>query len=83
MMVEPVDIAEQKVRAILERIKKRELDADLDTPLYADGIELDSLETAEFSALLEDEFGTDPFSADAMPQTMRDVLAFYRDPATP
>jgi acyl carrier protein len=49
-----------------------------DTSLYADGVGLDSLETAELSALLEDELGADPFSsADRMPQTLADILAFY------
>ena len=50
--------------------------------LYGDGLELDSLEAAELSAHLEDEFGSDPFSAamaagDDMPETIGDVLAFY------
>jgi len=52
------------------------------TGLYADGLELDSLEAAELSALLEDEFGSDPFSTalaagDAMPETVGDIVAFY------
>ena len=33
---------------------------DRSTPLFADGIGLDSLETAELSALLEDEYGKRP-----------------------
>lgn len=47
------------------------------TPLYADGVGLDSLETAELSAILEDEFGTDPFTMDDMPQTLNEILEFY------
>jgi acyl carrier protein len=50
---------------------------ELQTPLYADGLGLDSLETAELSALLEDEFGSDPFSTDSMPQTVGEIKAFY------
>ncbi|HEY4376932.1 MAG TPA: hypothetical protein VGM93_07225 [Acidimicrobiales bacterium] len=47
-------------------------------PLYAEGIGLDSLETAELSAVLEDTFGTDPFSSGGeMPQTVSDILDFY------
>ncbi|HWJ10141.1 MAG TPA: hypothetical protein VNS46_12240 [Nocardioides sp.] len=58
-----------------------ELPADLD--LYGGGLELDSLEAAELSAMLEDEFGTDPFSAgDEMPETVGEVLAFYEAAAT-
>jgi acyl carrier protein len=68
--------AEAVVRAFVSRVKQVD-DLDLDAPLYAEGVGLDSLETAELSAVLEDEFGTDPFSADLMPQTARDILVFY------
>lgn len=48
------------------------------TSLWADGLELDSLEAAELSAMLEDAFGTDPFSTgDPMPETVGAVLSFY------
>jgi acyl carrier protein len=47
-----------------------------DTALFTDGLGLDSLETAELSAMLEDEFGTDPFSQGQMPDTVADLLAF-------
>jgi acyl carrier protein len=64
------------IQGFLERIlKPAELTPD--TQLYADGIGLDSLETAELSALLEDEFGADPFSTEEMPQTVGEILAFY------
>jgi acyl carrier protein len=54
-----------------------------DVALYAEGLGLDSLEAAELSAQLEDEFGSDPFSAalqagDELPETVGDILAFYR-----
>jgi acyl carrier protein len=54
-------------------------DAEFDrtTALFADGLGLDSLETAELSALLEDEYGKDPFSGDTMPQTVGDIVDFY------
>jgi acyl carrier protein len=53
-----------------------------DLGLYAGGLELDSLEAAELSAHLEDEFGSDPFSAalaagDDLPDTVGDIVAFY------
>lgn len=67
---------EQTLRAFLERLEKP-TDFGPDTALYADGIGLDSLETAELSATLEDELGRDPFTSDEMPQTVRDILAFY------
>jgi acyl carrier protein len=36
------------------------------------------LEAAELSAMLEDEFGSDPFSAGGeLPENVGDILAFY------
>ncbi len=53
-----------------------------DTGLWGDGLGLDSLEAAELSAMLEDEFGSDPFSAGGeMPEKVGDILAFY-EPAS-
>ena len=73
---------QSKAHAIISRFLSRvgkgrdELTADLG--LYGDGLELDSLEAAELSAMLEDELGSDPFSAgDQMPETVGDVLGFY------
>jgi len=59
-------------------------DAEFDrtTALFADGLGLDSLETAELSALLEDEYGKDPFSSDTMPQTVGDIVDFYDSAVT-
>ena len=69
---------EQTITSFLQRVDKS-VDLDPSTPLYADGIGLDSLETAELSALLEDEHGSDPFSTgDTMPETVGDILGFYR-----
>jgi acyl carrier protein len=53
-----------------------------DLGLYAGGLELDSLGAAELSAHLEDEFGSDPFTAaltagDDMPETVGEIVAFY------
>jgi acyl carrier protein len=71
------ELAEQTVRSFVARVKPEAPELELDTPLYADGIGLDSLEAAELSALLEDEVGSDPFTSDEMPQTLRDILGFY------
>jgi acyl carrier protein len=67
---------EDTLRSFLERMDK-DTAFDRSTPLYADGLGLDSLQTAELSAVLEDELGTDPFSADTMPQTVGDIVDFY------
>lgn len=73
-------LAEQSIRKFLVRANK---DAEVgpETALFADGLGLDSLETAELSALLEDDLGTDPFSAGELPQTIAEILDWYGDPA--
>jgi acyl carrier protein len=64
-------------------LQKNAEELTADTPLYGDGLGLDSLEAAELSAILEDEFGSDPFSADAtMPETVGDILTFYKAAST-
>jgi acyl carrier protein len=68
---------EQTIRAFLSRANRTAEALGPDVPLYADGIGLDSLETAELSAVLEDSFGADPFSTGDMPQTVGDILSFY------
>jgi len=73
----PTDI-EQVIRAFLTRAKKSVDNLGPDTLLYGNGLGLDSLETAELSAVLEDQLGTDPYSSgEAMPQTVGDILRFY------
>jgi acyl carrier protein len=68
---------EQTIHAFLERSKKGDVEFTRDTDLYEDGIGLDSLATAELSATLEDELGSDPFSAGDLPQTVGDIIDFY------
>ena len=36
---------------------------------------------AELSAVLEDEYGSDPFSDGEMPETVGEIVAFYDDGA--
>ncbi len=67
---------ETTILSFLERVGKlKELTPELS--LFAEGLDLDSLETAELSALLEDELGTDPFQQEEMPQTVGEIFAFY------
>lgn len=40
-------------------------------------LELDSLELAELSAMLEDQFGRDPYSHGVVPSTVGEIVAFY------
>jgi acyl carrier protein len=65
------------ITSFLDRLEKEHRELSDETPLYADGLGLDSVEAAELSAILEDEFGSDPFSAGEVPETVGDILAFY------
>lgn len=80
-------MAVEKARAVivefLDRAGKSSADLSDTTQLFGAGLELDSLEAAELSVMLEDVFGTDPFSsAEQLPQTVGDILAFYEVSST-
>jgi len=68
---------EKTITEFLTQVEKLPASVTPDLVLHADGIGLNSLEIAELSAILEDEFGTDPFSGDEMPETIGDILDFY------
>jgi acyl carrier protein len=66
------------LKDFLQRVDKGDRELADATPLFGDGLELDSLEAAELSVLLEDELGSDPFSSsERLPETVGDILAFY------
>lgn len=65
------------ISSLLERANKLDVDVTLESQLHGDGLGLDSLESAELSAVLEDEFGSDPFSAGLMPETVAEIAEFY------
>ena len=77
----PMDEVQGKVitviSSLLERAEKPATDITLDSQIHGEGLGLDSLESAELSALLEDEFGSDPFSAGLMPETVGQIVDFY------
>jgi acyl carrier protein len=75
------DRAELTIRKFLERANK-DVAVDSETSLFAEGLGLDSLETAELSACLEDELGSDPFSEGSLPQNIAEILDFYGDLTT-
>lgn len=62
---------------LLDRLEKGHELLSEEVALYADGLGLDSVEAAELSAMLEEEFGTDPFSEGELPETIGDIVAFY------
>ncbi len=66
------------IKSLLKRAQ-RNREVKLDSELFGEGLGLDSLETAELSAMLEDELGVDPFSSGEMPETVQDIVDFYED----
>lgn len=76
MSTDPAAV-EKTITEFLTRVEKLPESVTPDLVLHADGIGLNSLEIAELSAILEDEFGVDPFSSDEMPETVGDILSFY------
>jgi acyl carrier protein len=46
--------------------------------LYGEGIGLDSMDAATLSALLEQEFGHDPYTTGKFPRTVGDILSYYQ-----
>lgn len=67
---------ETLIKSFLERADKP-VEFTAETPLFGEGLGLDSLEAAELSALLEDEFGSDPFSAGDFAETVGQIYDFY------
>ena len=73
---------ENEIVEIIRTIRKHQghpnAEFQLDSPLYDDGIGLDSLCVAELSAMLEKAYGKDPYTSGILPQTPRDIVEFYR-----
>ena len=74
---------QDKARAVISEFLQRPTRAPRDgrtrPGLWGDGLGLDSLEAAELSAMLEDEFGSDPFSAGGdLPERVGDVVGVLR-----
>jgi acyl carrier protein len=65
------------IKECMRRANLPDRPIERETGLYTEGIGFDSLATAELSAVLEDEFGTDPFLEADLPQTVGDILDFY------
>jgi acyl carrier protein len=72
------DAEKTVLKTLRSLVKRREavVDVSLDSDLY-DDLMLDSLETAELSAALEDDLGSDPYSEKLTPRTVADVVEFY------
>jgi acyl carrier protein len=70
----------QTVTGFLARLGKLPDDLAPDQSLFAGGMALDSLETAELSAALEAAHGRDPYLAGHRPATLDEIAAFYAVP---
>lgn len=68
------------IQSILELRSGDQTALDGTSNLY-DDLAMDSLEIAQLAALLEDEFGSDPYAAGFLPQTIGEIVHFYT--ATP
>lgn len=64
------------IRMLLGRRLDVVPDVTPDARLQED-LELDSLELAELSVLLEDTFGRDPYTEGIVPRTVGEIVAFY------
>jgi acyl carrier protein len=64
------------IRSLLERRGNGRVAVTRDSQLH-DDLELDSLELAEFSVILEDDLGRDPYTEGIVPRTVGEVIAFY------
>jgi acyl carrier protein len=64
------------VRSLVRRRANGDVQISLDADLWND-LGLDSLEVAELSATLEEDLGSDPYSAGIIARTVREVLSFY------
>lgn len=74
-MADAKDVVVKSIRSLLKR-RKTDVEVDLDSGLY-DDLQLDSLEVAELSAVLEDDLGSDPYSEGEAPRTVGEVVEFY------
>ncbi|CAN5671420.1 hypothetical protein BH20ACT2_BH20ACT2_23340 [soil metagenome] len=74
-MADAKDVVVKSIRSLLKR-RKTDVEVELDSGLY-DDLQLDSLEVAELSAVLEDDLGSDPYSEGEAPRTVGEVVEFY------
>lgn len=75
-MPDPSETVLATIRELLDRRDASDLEVTLDATLE-DDLLMTSMEVAELSAVLEDTFGTDPYTEGFVPATVREVIAFY------
>ncbi|MGH7806324.1 MAG: hypothetical protein ACREQJ_18390 [Candidatus Binatia bacterium] len=61
----------------MERRKKPVPPLHDESALFTDGLNLDSLEMTELSAMLDAAYGRDPFSDGELPETVGEIVRYY------
>jgi acyl carrier protein len=77
-MADTENVVKGALKTMLKRRKKAGGEVTVDADLYGD-LKLDSLDVAEFSSILEDELGSDPYSEGMTPRTVGEVIEFYNE----
>jgi acyl carrier protein len=72
----PETFVVESIRMLLSRRDEPAAPVTTDAHLH-DDLDLDSLELAELSVLLEDTFGRDPYSEGLVPNTVGEIVSFY------
>jgi acyl carrier protein len=78
-MAAPPDAQSTVLHAVQSLLQRRDggiRTATLDSDLHED-LDLDSLELAELSVMLEDNLGRDPYMEGVVPRTVGEIVAFY------
>jgi acyl carrier protein len=65
------------IETLLVRRGASDLSITPESKLTAD-LGMDSLELAELSAVLEDELGRDPYSEGIVPETIAELIGYYK-----
>ena len=75
-MTDPQQLILSTLSMLLARREEAAPEVRPDSRLFED-LDLDSLEAAELSTILEDELGRDPYSEGLVPETVDDIVAYY------
>jgi acyl carrier protein len=77
-----IDINDAVLKAIKTVLEQKQestkIKADKELSLTQD-LGFNSLDLAQFSALLEDTFGVDPYTEGEVPQTLKEVVSYYNN----
>ena len=73
---DPQTFIVDSIRMLLARRDEPAAPVTIEAHLHED-LDLDSLELAELSVLLEDNLGRDPYTEGIVPNTVGEIVAFY------